>query len=172
MFFGIGSRWHNWKPDAEYLSKVKEIDTIAKLHSFMSDFKYKWDTITILLWTILWDNWKMPDQSAEYMYGDCEDAAILAIDILGRIQKREDARFIMTFGYCIWNGKKKYMGHAVTAFLNNDKYDIFSNNTMEYGFKDFEEIGKKFYPLGLKYQEIRDWKGNVLKRRFQLIGTF
>ena len=67
------------------------------------------------------------------------------------------------------------MGHVVTAFKSNDynnKYSIFSNNDLEHNFTDFIEIGKRFYSLGLKYQEIRDWQGKVLSRKFKLIGTF
>ncbi len=174
MFFGIGGKWKRWKPDAKYLLKIKDLTTIEKLHNFMQQFTYKWDTIRILFWKTLWDNWQMPDESLEKygMKGDCEDAAILAIDILGRIQKREDARFIMSFGYYMESNKRKLMGHCIAAFPNKDKYDIFSNNEVEYGFKDFIGIGHRFYQLGLNYQEVSDWKGNVLKRRFKPFGTF
>jgi len=174
MFFGIGNKWKNWKPSEEYLLKVKDLTTIAKLHSFMQEFKYKWDTITILFWKFLWDYWQMPDESVRKMEGDCEDLAILTIDILGRIQKRNDARFIMSFGYFLNNkDKRKLMGHCVTAFNNGKgKYNIFSNNELEYSYKDFLEIGHRFYPLGLKYQEIRDWQGKTLSRKFKLFGIF
>jgi len=175
MFMGIGGKWRKWKPTAEYLSYIKYVDTIPKLHSFMQQFTYKWDTITILYWKLLWDNWQMPDESLKKygMKGDCEDAAILAIDILGRIQKREDARLIVTFGYREKEGKFTYDGHVVTAFEDGEgKYNIFSNNTIEYGFTDILAIGHKYYPLGLKYQEIRDWQGKVLSRKFKIFGTF
>ena len=173
MFFGIGNKWKNWKPTDKYLLAVMNIDTIDKLGKLMSKFVYKWDTIKFLFWKILWDSWQMPDVSLEKMEGDCEDAAILALDILGRIQKREDARLILSFGYRMKDDRRKYDGHAVTAFNNgNGKYDIFSNNLMEHNFTSFVEIGHKFYPLGLKYQEIRGWRGNVLSRKFKLFGTF
>ncbi|MDD2777720.1 MAG: hypothetical protein PHI16_02330, partial [Methanocellales archaeon] len=118
MFFGIGNKWKNWKPTDEYIMAVKDIDTIAKLKTLMSKFVYKWDTLKILFWTILWDNWQMPDESLKKMYGDCEDAATMAVDVLGRILKIDSARFIMTFGYKEVDGKRKYDGHAVTAFNN------------------------------------------------------
>ena len=173
MFLGIGSKWRKWKPTDEYLSAVKSVDTITKLQTLMSKFVYKWDTVKFLFWTILWDNWQMPDKSLKLMYGDCEDAAILALDILGRIQKKEDARLILIFGYRMKDNKRKFDGHAVTAFDNGSgKYDIFSNDTMEHNFTDLLSIGHKFYPLGLKYQEIRDWRGKVLSRKFKLFGRF
>ena len=175
MFMGIGNKWKNWKPSADYLSYIKFVDTVPKLHSFMQKFTYKWDTITILFWKVLWDNWQMPDESLKKygMKGDCEDAAILALDILGRIQKKEDAKLIVSFGYRMIDNKRKYDGHVVTAFDNSSgKYDIFTNNTMEYNFDDLLDIGHRFYPLGLKYQEIRDWRGKVLSRKFKLFGVF
>ena len=173
MFLGIGNKWKNWKPTSEYLSAVKYIETITKLQTLMSKFTYKWDTLKILFWIIKWDRWQMPDESLSKMYGDCEDAAILALDILGRIQKREDVRFVMCFGYRMENDKRKYDGHVVAAFKNGTgKYDIFSNNLIEHNFTDFIEVGHKYYPLGMKYQEIRNWRGDVLSRKFKLFGTF
>jgi len=173
LFLGIGNKWKNWKPSDKYLLAIMDIDNIEKLEKLISKFVYKWDTLKILFWIIKWDNWQMPDESLSKMYGDCEDAAILAIDILGRMQKREDARFVMSFGYRIEDNKRKYDGHVITAFDNgNGKYDIFSNNLIEHNFTDFIEIGHKYYPLGLKYQEIRNWKGAVLSRKFKLFGTF
>ena len=173
MFFGIGSKWKNWKPTDEYLSVVKNYNTITKLQTLMGKFKYKWDKTKILFWEILWDSWQMPDESLAKMEGDCEDAAILAIDVLGRIQEREDARFMLVFGYREVDGKRKYDGHAITSFEDgNGKYNIFTNNKVEYGFKDLLSIGHKFYPLGLKYHEIRNWHGKVLSRKFRIFGTF
>jgi len=172
MFFGIGNKWKNWKPASEYLLEVDEITTITKLRALMKKFVYKWDTIRVLIWTILWDNWQMPDESLFKMHGDCEDAAILAADVLGRVQKRDDVTFIMIFGYYLTDNKRKLMGHCVTAIKPSTTYSIFTNNVVETGFKDFLAIGHRFYPLGLKYLETRDWKGNVLSRRLKLVGTF
>ncbi len=172
MFFGIGNKWKNWKPDTEYLSAIKNLNSIEKLHIFMKNFIYKWDTIKILLWKVLWDYWNMPDQSLKEMAGDCDEAAILTVDILGRVQGLVNSRFLMFFGYYDNNGKKKLMGHCVSVFVNNNKYSVFSNNELEHGFTSFEGIARRYYPLGLKYLEVRDWKGNVLSRKFRLFGTF
>ena len=173
MFFGLGNRWHNWSPTNEYLSAVSQLDTITKLKSLMSKFVYKWDTLKILFWTVLWDNWQMPDQSLKDMFGDCEDAAILALDVLGRIQHREGARLIVTFGYYMTNNKPKLMGHVVTAFEDGKGgYNIFSNDAIEYGFIDFMAISRRFYPLGLKWQQVRNWEGKILNNRFKLFGVF
>lgn len=176
MFFGIGNKWKNWKPDAEYLSVIKGLDTITKLHIFIQGITYKWDTLQILFWKVIWDNWQMPDETTRDMFGDCEDAAILAIDVLGRIQGLINSRFLMFFGYFDYNGKRKLFGHSVTAFVYNNKYSIFSNtessNELEHGFTSFEGIARRYYPLGLKYLEVRDWKGNILSRKFKLFGTF
>ena len=176
MFFGIGNKWKNWKPTDEYLSTVSKLDTITKLQELMSKFVYKFDTLKLLLWNVLWDSWKMPDQSLKDMYGDCEDAAILALDILGRRQSWTKPQLLLFFGYYTdSNNKRKLQGHAVTAFkpnAYNNTYSIFSNNEVEHNFTDLLSIGHRFYPLGLKYQEIRDWRGNVLSRKFKLFGTF
>ena len=172
MFFGIGNKWKNWKPTDEYLSTVSRLDTITKLQELMSKFVYKWDTLKLLLWNVLWDYWNMPDQSLKEMQGDCDEAAILTVDILGRVQGLVNSRFLMFFGYHIFNGKKKLSGHCVCAFIHNNRYSVFSNNELEHGFISFEEIGKRYYPLGLKYLEVRDWKGNVLLRKFKLFNTF
>ena len=173
MFLGLGNRWRKWKPTDDYLLAVQGVDTSAKLQTLMKKFVYKWDTIKFLFWTILWDNWQMPDESLKLMHGDCDDSGILAADILGRIQKRDNARFIMSFGYYTKDGKRKCNGHCVTAFDNGTgKYDVFSNSEMWHNFDDFIAIGHKSFPLGLKYQEIRDWQGNVLSRKFKIFGTF
>jgi len=173
MFFGIGNKWKNWKPTDEYLTKVIDINTISKLQNLMKNFVYKWDKLRILAWKIIWDNWQMPDESLSKMEGDCEDAAILTLDILGRILKKEDAKFLMYFGHYMTNNKPNLMGHCVTAYKDvKGKYNIFTNNITEYGYDDFLAIGHRFYPLGLKYQEIRGWRGNIISRKFKICGTF
>lgn len=172
MFFGIGNKWKNWKPTDEYLSAVKNFNTITKLQTLMVKFKYKWDKTKILFWEILWDSWQMPDESLVKMEGDCDDAAILALDILGRVQNKTDSKFLMFFGYYNKEGKRKMNGHCVTAFTYNNKFSIFSNNQLEHGFTSFEEIGKRYYPLGLKYLESRTWQGKVLSRKFKIFGMF
>ena len=107
---------------------------------------------------------------------NCEDAAILALDVLGRRQSWTKPQLLLFFGYYTdSNNKRKLQGHAVTAYKSNvydNTYSIFSNNEVEHNFTDLLSIGHRFYPLGLKYQEIRDWRGNVLSRKFKLFGTF
>lgn len=103
---------------------------------------------------------------------NCEDFARFAIDVLVRVQKRKSVRFICYFGYQLVNGKMVKTGHAVTVFPHNEKYSVFSNNSLLHQYNNYIDIGHEFYPDGLKRMEIRDWQGNVLETKRKWFGMF
>lgn len=151
-------RWRNWEPSEEYLNKVKGITSIAKLVNLMKDFEYKWDILTIFGREVFWDMWQMPDISLKTMEGDCEDAAILAVDILGRVIKKTDSMMLISAGQYREDGIIKTNAHAVTV-IPNSGFDVISNNQFFTGYKTIEDIGKKWYPVKLIYQKLYNWQG-------------
>ncbi len=165
LFDFQSKRWRKFKPSKEYLSVVSRLTTIEKLQDYIKRFHYEWDTIKILWWKLLWDYWQDPEQTLKREAGDCEDAAIFNCDVLGRVQNI-DAKLVLYFGWKFW------MGHAVCIFPYQRKYSIFSNQQLTHNYNDYLEIGHKFYPDGLKYMEIRDWKGKILQRKFKIFGVF
>lgn len=154
-------KWRNWKPNEEYLDSIKDITSITKLIYLMKKFEYKWDMLTILGREVFWDRWQMPDISLKTMEGDCEDAAILAVDILGRSIKRTDSMMMITAGYYKKDGETKRNAHAVVV-IPNSKFDVISNNNYFTGFKTLKDISLKWYPEGIIYQKKFDWQGRRL----------
>ena len=158
MCIGIlKNKWRQFEPTIDYLSTIKELNTIAKLHKFILSYEYVSDKK---------DYWQTPVETFIRGKGDCEDFARFTIDVLVRIQGIENARFVV---YC---GKRLLEGHAVTVFPYNEKYSMFSNNDLLHQYNNYLEIGHEFYPKGLKFMEIRDWTGKVLSRKWKLFGTF
>jgi len=154
------NKWQQFTPTQEYLDVVKELTSVKKLHEFLK--QYTWVSEVK-------DYWKTP---YEFMLdsGDCEDFARFAVDVLVRIIKIE-ARFVIYNGYnkARWQGKK---GHAVCVFPYRCKLAMFNNSSFKSGFTDYIDVGHYTFPDGLKYMEIRDWQGKILKKRSRLIGTF
>ncbi|MHA1483172.1 MAG: transglutaminase-like domain-containing protein [Candidatus Heimdallarchaeaceae archaeon] len=145
MCFKQKDKWQQFTPTKEYLDTVKHIKTLTELDYFLDRIKYTSDKS---------DYWQTPEETLNRGKGDCDDYARLALDILVRVQKRKDVRFIIYTGY---NKKQKYGAHAVCVFPYNGKYNVFS------------DIGHIFYPK-LKYMEIRNDEGKVISRKFKLWG--
>ena len=173
FWFNLQSRrWRKFKPSKEYLSIVNGLTNIEKLCNYIQRFHYEWDTIKILCWNILWDYWQTPEQTLDRAAGDCEDSAIFNCDVLGRVQNI-DAKLVLYFGYNRKRfGWKFWMGHAVCVFPYQGKYSMFSNQELTRDYDSHLQIGHKFYPDGLKYMESRDWKGNLLDRKYKIFGVF
>ncbi|MCK4328342.1 hypothetical protein KAX02_00710 [candidate division WOR-3 bacterium] len=164
MCIGIlKNKWRQFEPTTDYLSAIKELNTITKLHKYILDYKYVSDKK---------DYWQTPIETYIRGKGDCEDFARFTIDVLIRIQNRKNVRFICYCGYSLSGGKMIKSGHAVTVFPYNEKYSVFSNNYLLHQYNDYIEIGHEFYPKGLKYMEIRDGTGKILQRKFKVFGTF
>ena len=160
MCIGIfKNKWREFEPTNEYLSVIKELDTITKLHKYILNYKYIAE---------IGDHWKTPIEFLHDGGGDCEDFARFCVDVLVRIQKLKNIRFIIYAGYY----KKKYSAHAVCVFPYNERYSVFSNNSLLHQYNNYIDIGHEFYPDGLKHMEIRDWTGQVLKRKWKIFGTF
>ena len=153
------NKWQKFEPTKKYLDIVKELTSVTKLHKYILNYSYIAEKK---------DYWKVPTEFIDDGGGDCEDFARFAIDVLVRIQKRKNVRFICYYGY---NGKKK-TGHAVTVFPYNEKYSVFSNRSLLHQYNSYLDIGHEFYPDGLKTIEIRDRTGKILSKKHKWIGIF
>ena len=163
MCISFKNKWLKFTPTQKYLDAVKYVKTITELDYFLDRITYTSDDK---------DYWQTPEETLNRGKGDCDDFARFALDILVRIQKREDVRFVIYRGYYTKDGVKKYSGHVVCIFPYNGKYSVFSN-TKYYTLKDnYIDIGHIFYPKGLRYMEIRNDEGKVISRKYKLWGTF
>ena len=157
-------KWRQFEPTEDYLLAVNQLDTIEKLHNYMKmNLRYVSDVK---------DYWQTPVETFMRGAGDCEDMARFAIDVLVRVQKLDNVRFIIYVGYYMKNGKKRKSGHAVCVFPDGEKYNFFSNNSLLKGFESYVDIGHESYPLGLKKMEIRNWQNYLIDLRYRLFGTF
>jgi hypothetical protein len=152
-------KWRNWKPNEEYLDSIKDITSITKLIYLMKKFEYKWDMLTILGREVFWDRWQMPDISLKTMEGDCEDAAILAVDILGRSIKRTDSMMMIAAGI---DSKNKLSAHSIAVIPDGSTLNVISNSQYFTGFESLQDIGEKWYPVKLIYKKLYSWQGRRL----------
>lgn len=152
------NKWKQFTPTQKYLDTVKYIKTITELDYYLNRIEYTPDK---------GDYWQTPEETLDRGKGDCDDFARLALDILVRIQKRKNVRFIIHAGY---DKKNKYTAHAVCVFKYNKKYSVFSN-AKYYAHKDnYIDIGHIFYSK-LKYMVVRNDEGKVISRKFKLWGS-
>ena len=159
MCIGIfKNKWQKFTPTQKYLDTVKYVKTVAELDYFLDRIKYVSDDK---------DYWQTPEETINRGAGDCDDFARLALDILVRIQKRNDVRFVIYAGY---NKNDKYNAHAVCVFPYDGKYNVFSNSQY-YTHKDnYIDVGHIFYPK-LRYMVVRNSEGKVISRKFKLWGS-
>ena len=164
----LKNKWKDFTPTKQYLSIVSGLTSVTKLHNYLKQFKPKAEKPLL-------DYWKTPVEFVKDGEGDCEDFARFAIDVLVRIQKINEARFVISSGYDksrwgnkIWNVKC----HAICVFPYKGKMATFDFNKLFIGLSNYEGAGHITFPDGLKFQEIRDWKGKVLKRKFKIFGVF
>jgi len=154
-------KWKSFLATTKYLNVIKELDTVEKLYLYTRWFNFIADVK---------DMWKTPVEMLDDRFGDCEDFARWYVDILVRVIKIDEARFIVYNGL---NSRKEFTGHGVCVFPYKGKLAMFTNNVpLILGFKDFIEAGHYFYPNGLKRMEIRDSGGKILSKRRKYIGTF
>lgn len=156
------NKWQKFKPTKEFSVAVKNLTSVKKLHEFLK--KYTW-------LKELKDYWKTPE---EFLLesGDCEDFAIFALYVLVKIIKITKARVLIFSGYNEDKTGKELKGHAVVVFPWRGKLAILSNNKFHSGFNNHIEIGHKYYPDGLKYQEVRNHLGEILEKKRKWIGVF
>ena len=154
-------KWTKFEPTQNYLDAVKDITTISKLQTFLKKIEYKHEEV---------DTWETPEETLNQGFSDCDSFARLALDILVRIQKLKDVRFVVYTGYKETDGVEKYSGHAVCVFPNYESLGVFSNYQYFYNKDNLIEVGHIFYPKGIKYMEVRNDEGKVTSRKFKLFG--
>jgi len=156
-------KWKDFEPTQKYLDTIKHIKTITELDYFLDRITPTSDDK---------DYWQTPEETLNRGKGDCEDFSRLALDILIRIIKIEEARFVIHSGYdkARWGDKKKC--HAICVFEWQGKFGVFSNNQLYIGLSGYEGAGKLTFKDGLKYQEVRDSEGKIESKKSQWIGTF
>jgi len=163
MSLYVKGMWRKFTPTNEYLSAVKDIDTVDKLDKFLDSIEYNLE---------LKDYWDTPDEVIINGSGDCDATARLALDILVRIQKRSNVYFVIYSGYHIRNSVLKRSGHAVAVFPYKDKLAVISNNNLLIGYNTYEDIGHHFYPEGLKSMTIVDENGKVILNKHNWFKNF
>ena len=170
MCFIFKNKWKDFEPTAEYLSVVKDLTSVTKLHNYLKQFKWQGEKWFKDYWKTPWEFIQNKDKD-----NDCEDFARFAVDVLVRIIGIKGARFIIQSGYnkkmwgnWIWNVKC----HAICVFEWQGKFAVFSNTKLYTGINSIEDAGKILFKDGLKYQEIRNSEGKILKKRYQLFGIF
>ena len=155
-------KWPKGELTEEYIKATKEIRTITELKIYLRQFELKKDK---------WDHWQSPAETYERKMGDCEDMAIMVLDILTRAMKIKEAWFIIYAGYYInKEGKKKYSAHAVILFYHMGGHKEYSNKTYSTAKTDFIKQGYMHYPEGLKSYERRDRTGKIIERKRKWIG--
>lgn len=160
------NRWRRFTPTNKYLSIISELNSVERLRDYMKMFEYSPDMKKFLFWKVAWEHWQTPIETLERGKGDCEDFAIFTVDVLTRVLEITEARFIAYTGNHIGHG------HAIAVFPYKNRLHIFSNgNLVTYG-NNYIDIGHLFFEEGLKYMEVRDWTGRVLKRKFKVFGVF
>ena len=159
------NKWKSFEPTTEYLSVVGGLTSVTKLHDFIQQFQWTGEK---------GDIWQTPEEFLKNEHLDCDDFMRFTCDILVRIMGIEAKGLIHSgydfkrWGNKIWNLK----GHAITVFNYQGKFGVFSNNQLYTGLSSYEECGYKTFPDGLKFQEVRDYNGKVLSRKFRIFGVF
>jgi hypothetical protein len=155
-------KWTKFTPTNKYLSAIKDLTSVARLYSFIQQFKRKEDKK---------DYWQTPGETLILLTYDCDDSMRFTVDVLKRVMGIEAKGVIQSgYNYERW-GKVKHH-HAITVFPYRGKLAVFSNKKLYIGINSFEEAGYLTFPDGLKYQEIRDSEGKILSRKHKWIGTF
>lgn len=157
------NKWKDFEPTGGYLQIVNKLTSITKLHKYSQKFKYIAEKH---------DYWKTPLEFMNDGGGDCEDWARWYVDILVRIQEREDARFVIHGGYNKKRWGNKVVYHAITVLSYQGKLALFSNNEFKMGYKNFLDTGYFTFPDGIKYIEVRNWQGKILEKKHKWFGIF
>ena len=156
------NKWTKFTPTESYLDVVKSLTSVTKLYDFIQQFKYTGEK---------GDIWQTPEEFLKNEHLDCDDFMRFFVDVLKRVMGI-NAKGVIHSGYnkAKWGDKIKH--HAICIFPYQNKLAIFSNKELFTGLSSYEEAGHITFPDGLKYQEIRDWQGKILSRKFKLFGTF
>ena len=163
-------KWRKFEPSEDFLQFAIELNSVAKLtHYIKQNFKYVGDKSGLF-----GDYWKTPEEMWKDGYGDCEDHAIFCLYILTKVMGIE-ANMVMYSGYFLKDGKTEFNGHAVCVFEYDGKWGVFTNNDFYCQEGSIEDIGRKWYPKGLKYMEVINNEGQTVKMKlpkYLFWGTF
>ena len=164
-------KWPKGELTQEYTWAVQGIETLHQIVEFIKPFKSKKD---------VGDYWQSPSETYERKTYDCEDMAIMVMDILKRVLKTEEVWFIIYAGYYMKEGERTYSAHAVCIFYHKNPmiyqqgYYEFTNKTLRAAFEKDQgnliEYGYRHYPEGLKYYECRDYTGKIIEKKRKYIG--
>jgi len=158
----VKNKWTKFKPTTEYLSAVKGLTSIAKLHEFIQQFKRKEDVT---------DYWQTPEETLILLIYDCDDTMRFTVDVLKRVIGI-DAKGLISSGYdkARWGNKKHC--HAITVFPYSGKFALFSNKEFKSGYNSYEDACKYTFPDGLKSMVVRNWQGKILSKKYKIFGVF
>jgi len=159
-------KWPKEDLTKEYIKATKGIKSITKLNYFIVPFKRKEDKK---------DYWQSPSETYQKKTYDCEDMAIMVLDILTRVIGIRKAWFIIYGGYYkTKEGERKYSAHAVVIFEHNNKLlnCEYSNKKLTFLKQGMNMIknGYRHYPEGLKYYERRNPEGEIIEKKRKWIG--
>lgn len=159
------NKWRDFEPTKEYLLVVNGLTSVTKLHNYLKRFKPKAEKG----WN---DYWKTPLEFIENKDepNDCEDFARFTLDVLHRILNIK-AKFVIHSGYDKERWKMAKW-HAICVFPYRGKLAVFNFNQLHTGLDSYEDAGRITFPDGLKRQQVRDWQGKILEKRYQIFGTF
>jgi len=155
-------KWKQFEPTQEYLDTIKPLTSIVKLWDYSkTHFNYKGD---------IKDYWCTPIEFLAAKDGDCENWCRWYVDILVRVINQDGARFIIHSGYnkARWGDKLNH--HAICVFPYKDKYAVLDVKQFASGYEDYIATGRRMFPDGLTYQEVRDWAGRILSKKRRLFG--
>ena len=74
------NKWTKFLPSKKYLDTVKDLTSVAKLHTFIQQFKRKED---------IKDYWQTPEETLNRLTYDCDDVMRFTVDVLVRVIKKE-----------------------------------------------------------------------------------
>lgn len=156
-------KWTEFKPSPAYFRAVEGLTTVAKLHLFIQCFQWTGESGK--------DVWQTPEEFLRNFELDCDDFMRFCCDVLKRIMGIEAVGIIQSgYNKALWGDVCHH--HAITVFPFENKLAVFSNDEFYVGLDSYEDAGKILFVDGLKYQEVRNWKGKILSKRNQRIGTF
>jgi len=161
----VKNKWTKFIPTTEYLSVVKGLTSVAKLHQFIQQFKRKEDVT---------DYWQTPEETLNKVTYDCDDTMRFTVDVLKRVMGI-NAKGVISSGYdkARWGNKiRNVKCHAITVFPYNGKFALFSNKEFKSGYNSYEDACKYTFPDGLKSMVVRDWQGKILSKKYKIFGVF
>lgn len=156
-------KWGKFNPSPAYFRAVEGLKTVGLLHLFIQCFQYTGESGK--------DVWQNPEEFLRNFELDCDDFMRFTCDVLKRVMGIEAIGMVHS-GYDKERWGNVLCYHAICIFPFEGKLAAFSNDELYMGLNSYENAGHITFPDGLKSWVLYDWQGNVLSRRFKVIGTF